>query len=486
MAEKLAMDVAVMDPGLKRPLTDDLDSSSAKKGIAKFFKLAKRADNQPTDNMSTYTVVDTPSVPDDDSVIKELESLLHDDNWISATSQPVASAQGLPPSPVWSTSVGDVSATEPNEPACGDIETMKLTAQNIEMWEKQCKDDADKVKMMLQKQDGTPLAKREAKKLLQLEKACAAGFIDPRTAIGQKILQQLKDKTTPDGAAYAKCKREEAQAFRLEFAKRELKNFREEKVYNKSYQRVDITKGEYMNLAQLVKSEGGWEDPQAVEGVRLLVSKCMQMGEPWTMVHPQTERMTYLKLKFEFKEEFAEKWGLFKNEFNDSVRQVRDSKQGPEGPDSTTPRTNKGDPDGTPSNASGQMLTGNTPTKGTQPAEANKQVAKMWQEAAKLKNKILSSKAAADEVLKAIGTNPAWAWANNPENVGELRGAVAQLSDSQSAFHKEFITSGSKPLKKKHDEATCICELKAFMATEKDLNHMISIHDLLVRRHMLS
>lgn len=61
------------------------------------------------------------------------------------------------------------------------------------------------------------------------------------------------------------------------------------RVATKAWERVDVTKGEYMNFGRLVKEEGG--DYPALIGCLKLAHKCANMGMPWLHKHPQTERV---------------------------------------------------------------------------------------------------------------------------------------------------------------------------------------------------
>ena len=42
--------------------------------------------------------------------------------------------------------------------------------------------------------------------------------------------------------------------------------FREKKVFKKSWQRIDTTKGEYLPLGAIIIKEGGWSDRSAIRG----------------------------------------------------------------------------------------------------------------------------------------------------------------------------------------------------------------------------
>ena len=98
----------------------------------------------------------------------------------------------------------------------------------------------------------------------------------------------------------------------MQWLEQKMATFREKKVFKKSWQRVDKTKGEYLPMGAIIIKEGGWSDKSAVQGGIALMQKCMTMGEPWLMKNPQTGRMNYLRLQFSYSEEFKQSWGQFK------------------------------------------------------------------------------------------------------------------------------------------------------------------------------
>eukprot|EP00972_Heterocapsa_arctica_P047796 7049746-Heterocapsa_arctica.AAC.1 len=59
-----------------------------------------------------------------------------------------------------------------------------------------------------------------------------------------------------------------------------------------------------MSSSQLVVDDGGFADPEAVKGATRLMKQNFEMGGAWVKTHPQTHRTLFLKLKFEYREEF--------------------------------------------------------------------------------------------------------------------------------------------------------------------------------------
>ena len=125
----------------------------------------------------------------------------------------------------------------------------------------------------------------------------------------------VKDPTK--AKTYAGLSRFDAAQWRADWAKKELQTFRDEKIYKKSWRRVDTTRGDYLSASQLVTTDGGWSDPEAVAGAQCLIEKAIAMGDPWTRIHPQTKRLLFLKLNFSYQEEFEQCWSHFRTEISD-------------------------------------------------------------------------------------------------------------------------------------------------------------------------
>ena len=143
--------------------------------------------------------------------------------------------------------------------------------------------------------------------------------VGPRSTLGVQFRAE-HPKGSPDGDNYLTLKREEAKEFRLKWLERKMATFREKKVFKKSWQRIDTTKGEYLPLGAIIREEGGWSDKAAARGSISLVQKCMTIGEPWYMKSPQTGRINYLHLSFSFTEEFNQSWMQFKEEQTEKAK----------------------------------------------------------------------------------------------------------------------------------------------------------------------
>ena len=90
----------------------------------------------------------------------------------------------------------------------------------------------------------------------------------------------------------------------------------------------------------MLANEGGWDDDKAVQGSLRLVAQCVAMGGTWCMKHPQTRRMMFLELNFDWSEQMSTSWTTFKklatpdklNELDENLQGPAAAGQGVQGP----------------------------------------------------------------------------------------------------------------------------------------------------------
>eukprot|EP00973_Karenia_brevis_P061920 8612743-Karenia_brevis.AAC.1 len=88
------------------------------------------------------------------------------------------------------------------------------------------------------------------------------------------------------------------------------------KAHLRSHQKVDATKGRYLLPFKILEEEGGKDDPEAIAGSKLIMSKCAQMGAPWIWTNPQNERVHFLKFDRSTEDLFKKSWDLYQNELS--------------------------------------------------------------------------------------------------------------------------------------------------------------------------
>jgi hypothetical protein len=304
---------------------------------------------------------------------------------------------------LWATAAGDVG-----EP---------LTEANLGVFEV----GLDKVATQLRQQQGAEekdelldLTSHQQRKYAALRAAVTEGKMEATSYLAKTFRQALSDDSLK---TFSKLGRTEQAAFRLEWAKTQYGSFREEKIKQKSWRRIDVKKGTYLNMSNLVASEGGgFGDVEAVRGVQRLVAMCLAMGPPWTMRHPQTGRMLFLKLDFSYVEEFDELFQQCKKEFDNGVLIPGDGQ-----PDTQVPAMIV-DKVGETKVAACALVKAKAKatsspqakSKASEATESDKKFGKLWADATKLRMALIRVLGSAQHMLDTMATGVEWEWAHHP------------------------------------------------------------------------
>ena len=130
---------------------------------------------------------------------------------------------------------------------------------------------------------------------------------EPQSAMGQ----QMSRKFTDEERAQLKGMSNIAKiAFRKEWVKRQHHQyFVVKQVQEKSWKKVDLTRGIYMSASKVFAEEGG--TVHDLEAAKKIVNKCVLMGAPFCVYNEWSERYDFLYLRKEFKESMTKAWSLF-------------------------------------------------------------------------------------------------------------------------------------------------------------------------------
>ena len=158
----------------------------------------------------------------------------------------------------------------------------KLTEGNLKEWDshfsKLAEGSADEKAARQNVFEG--LSEYEKRKYKALKAAHDSGKLEP-TSYLMADFRKAHQRGTEAGDAYYAMSRDAAARHRAEWASLELDTFKHEKIYKKSWRRVDFTKGRYKTLGKVIHDDGGFEDRSAVEGGVTLAQQCSLMGAPW-------------------------------------------------------------------------------------------------------------------------------------------------------------------------------------------------------------
>ena len=339
--------------------------------------------------------------------------------------------------------------------------------------------------------------------LAAFTKASVDGEMPARGLVAQRF-RRAHPADTAAGAEYLSAKaagREAAKQFRIRWAAAERNKIKETQTYSESWKRVDTTRGKYKAFGRIVCDEGGWDDRGAVAGAKELARKCLAMGGQWVKRHPQTNRLIFMHLEFEWAEDMERAWSLF---------QSSEVVQGGEGHGAAssaghcvgdsggnTPRDNDV-VDVHAAGEQGKCAKGKeTPSK-TSKAKDNKAkdgsehgedagdkkiLASKFAQATKLKTTFLQLTSKAITVREQIEANPEWLWAKNEANLGRLISSLEALKSALGEFDSNFIMKPVSSLRRGMTKERLTVGLEAFMLLEAPLSQLQKSVDGLLAMH---
>jgi hypothetical protein len=336
--------------------------------------------------------------------------------------------------------------------------------------------------------DRSNLTAAQASRCALFEKAERDNHVDPRGHLGCLFRAEHK-KGSLAGDEYAKLSREQGQAFRVKWASLSFREWKEQKTQTKSWRRVDSDKGRYLNLDQLILDQG--TSRAAMEGTAKLVAKATTMGTPWIRVHPQTERVLYLVLGYEFEEQFDQCWTHYKCEHEHA--ELVDNAIGVEGQQALGAAADAGQPKpkgkakakAHAANAPLAALDNQPPRQAAKPKAAGKAKSKftqMWADGAKMKASLSNTTKAAMDILEQIQLSKDWEFAKNPQNKGVLDQLLTDLKSKLSDFHRSFLIEEASQIKKQYGEDFLIKELEVLVSLKPDVAKVQDFVDKLRKR----
>jgi hypothetical protein len=309
------------------------------------------------------------------------------------------------------------------------------------------------------------LNKNENRRFEALKLCETKGFMDPHSYAAQ-LFRDAHKKNTKAGDEFAACKTRDAQTeFKNNWNHIQLKGFRESKIHKKAWRRVDTDRGDYMNLDQLLMNQGTSDDAQV--GTARLMAQCVAMGQPWTRIHPQTQRILYLVLSFKFQEDFEQSWSHYTEETSsgplivdpkDPTWHAAKMVEGGSGageiiaaqPSGTVTAgldgKNNDGKKGKGEGVGGKGGKGKGKTKGVKDTKGKtkSKFDALWANAAKFKIHFAKTTADAMDLLEQIDLSPAWLFARNPQHKGELAVMLETLKAKLTAFQREFLVEDVK------------------------------------------
>lgn len=146
-------------------------------------------------------------------------------------------------------------------------------------------------------------------------KRCIDQGVDIRSKHGQRFSRAVDGGKS---AEYKVLTTMEKQAFRKSWAKCQFEKAMALKTKEKSWRKVDISKGSYLPLSVIIREEGA--DDDAIKASYEYIKACWAMGGLWRKFNKMTKRMEWLYMRQEVHEIYEESWRLYE-EYHDKQRQ---------------------------------------------------------------------------------------------------------------------------------------------------------------------
>jgi hypothetical protein len=354
----------------------------------------------------------------------------------------------------------------------------------------------------------------EADRLVRDRLHSAKEGFEAKSYLGN-MFRKFLSQSPKDAEEYKRLpSRAAVSEFRKNWAAGELKKWEEKHTYEKSWSRVDTTKGNYKNFAKLVVDLGGWASQEALQGAITLAQKCLCMGAPWLHIHPQTELVEFLVLEFGYTEQFKNSWSTFCSDWSNGDL----SASGERVPPQAAPVTDQGegteDVDGTQGDgdkqkgkgkgkakskakakakANGGKQTGKGEEEESPKAKATKvkkepvgldidglDIAGLWKEGKSMKTKYEQAISTYQQLCDQVKNDPALSGSATLTKVAQSHDDLKiQLSD----WHKQFLMMDPQKLKKEHPTAKCETELASFLRLGKHIDRLHNCVSSVYRAH---
>jgi hypothetical protein len=321
---------------------------------------------------------------------------------------------------------------------------------------------------------------------------CEGKFDLRMSGVGRRWSKEVKQDAELKHE-YAKQKNNEARAqFRKEWAGRKLHELTVSKSHLKEYQKVDVTKGRYMDFGSLVETFGILYDRErAIACAMRHAAKCIKMGGMWLSHDPLAEVTEFLKLSKGFEETMMEAWRLCEKEHSTEKLPSPDVQK--PNPDclSTPSRLHAtGDKAETitasPDGVEGKRKRGQPDTRdeaGAKHAKTKTELELALTEAGKTKALYLQAMPKAEQVVHSINKDANWCWARSEQSLGQLEQMMSTICDKMTPLVNRFVLEDIKQLKHEIGNDTLLLAAAEFNGLSALLAKIDKKQSSLVKAH---
>jgi hypothetical protein len=299
------------------------------------------------------------------------------------------------------------------------------------------------------------LSTNDEKFAQHLRAAIANNGMDARSYLGNKFRTMAKE------TGQAKGTRDEQQQHKMDWMKKELRKVEDKKIHMREFKRIDVTKGTYMNFARLVKHFGGFQSSEAILGACTASTKCIGLGPPWVVQHPQSQLTEFLILEVSWSEEFTEAWQLFKN-YTKEGDAAESGAVAPEVSVDPSPRKPK-------AKAKAALVKNKDGEDDTSKDPAKNKYKLLWKQSCKLKMEMENAQSRALTLKRYISSDSHWSWAKSTEEP-KLDAAMGAVDGGLSEWSRQFMADKEYgALKKNHTAEKMMVEMENFVRLEPNV-----------------
>jgi hypothetical protein len=320
-----------------------------------------------------------------------------------------------------------------------------------------------------------------------LASAGATGVFDVRDAVGQRFQRDHKKGSLLHSEYNQIAGREEKRLYRESWAKRKFANMVQGKRFEKEYQTVDTSLGEYIPFGAIVIKYGGWAWAPAIRGAKQTISKCTALGGKWFMTDEFSGLHMFLVLTKGHGDIFSKKWKEFQEEYSKSVLNAVVDKPPDAGavvgvvPPAVPPTPSKGRKGSPGGSGNGKK---DLPKVKVEITESDIKEAALLKDALQLKVQMTKHKMAAAALITQVKSLSEYGWANNPANIGTLEMAITTMEGSLNDFGNDFLFQEVKTMKLKSG-SLWMSELERFVKVREHLATVAAITKRIIKRSII-
>ena len=306
-------------------------------------------------------------------------------------------------------------------------------------------------------------------------KVAAEKGLDLRSALGNKYSRSADAKSD----AYINGNREEKAQMRKDWCEKKWEDKKTHRQKTVTMRQNLAKRGTWKSFFWIYKNEG--LNDYGLAQAKLYSSKCVKLGPPWVKWNEMYERLDYLQLEEQYREDFETAWSMWVVETAPLLAgELEEPKASKEAATAKATSVEK-QPQAKAKSAADPTASEKPLAKSKAKAKAKAGAESSAKECARMKDKYFKATAGAENLLQTMQTQEMWTWAKALDK--DLKTALCTVKDfmTQNSFIQDYMSMDSKGLKSKHS-ADDISKGQATMVAHlgEMLDHLQEQTDMLV------